>query len=346
MGLKDMLRALFPCGSVTGAPKVRAMEIINELEADPRGVYTGAIGHIAPSGDAQFNVAIRTVVLDAQGGEMGIGSGIVADSKADAEFEECLLKAQFLTRPDAPFSLIETIRYERGKGLHLLERHLARLQSSAAHFGYPFSREKTLAALDEEAARVEAPVAMLRLLLAEDGAITVTSTAIELPTKGTVWRFVISDQRLDEKDPVLLPQDHAAAVLRPRDGAAEGADRLRRGRLPQQEGRAHRGHAHQSLHRDRRAPVHAGSDLRASSRHAARGAARSAARGSERSGVDAAGPARPPTASISAIRCAVSSAPSCSSLPGARRASARSIRPQPATKANGRDMPGHPVFAL
>lgn len=201
MGLKDMLRALFPCGSVTGAPKVRAMEIINELEAGPRGVYTGAIGHIAPSGDAQFNVAIRTVVLAAQGGEMGIGSGIVADSKADAEFEECLLKAQFLTRPDVPFSLIETIRYERGKGLHLLERHLARLQSSAAYFGYPFSREKTLAALDEEAARVEAPVAMLRLLLAEDGSITVTSIPIELPTKGTVWRFVISDQRLDEKDP-------------------------------------------------------------------------------------------------------------------------------------------------
>ena len=201
MGLKDMLRALFPCGSVTGAPKVRAMEIINELEADPRGVYTGAIGHIAPSGDAQFNVAIRTVVLAADSGEMGIGSGIVANSKADSEFEECLLKAQFLTRPDAPFALIETIRYERSTGFHLLERHLARLQSSAGYFGYPFSREAVLAALEAEAARVEAPVAMLRLLLAEDGTITVTSTAIELPTKGTVWRFVISDQRLDEKDP-------------------------------------------------------------------------------------------------------------------------------------------------
>jgi para-aminobenzoate synthetase/4-amino-4-deoxychorismate lyase len=201
MGLKDMLRALFPCGSVTGAPKVRAMEIIRELEADPRGVYTGAIGHIAPSGDAQFNVAIRTVVLAADSGEMGIGSGVVADSKADSEFEECLLKAQFLTRPDAPFALIETIRYERSTGFHLLERHLARLQSSAGYFGYPFSREAVLAALEAEATRVEAPVAMLRLLLAEDGTITVTSTAIELPTKGTVWRFVISDQRLDEKDP-------------------------------------------------------------------------------------------------------------------------------------------------
>jgi para-aminobenzoate synthetase/4-amino-4-deoxychorismate lyase len=203
MELKDMLRALFPCGSVTGAPKVRAMEIIRELEAAPRGIYTGAIGHISPSGDAQFNVAIRTVVMDRNGSEMGIGSGIVADSKADAEFEECLLKAHFLTKVDAPFELIETLRFERGQGFHLLERHLARLQSSAAHFGYPFSREAVLAALDAEAARVEAPVAMVRLLLAEDGSIAVTSTAIELPAKGTVWRFVISDQRLDEKDPLF-----------------------------------------------------------------------------------------------------------------------------------------------
>jgi para-aminobenzoate synthetase/4-amino-4-deoxychorismate lyase len=201
MGLKDMLRALFPCGSVTGAPKVRAMEIISELEAGPRGIYTGAIGHIAPSGDAQFNVAIRTVVLADGAGEMGIGSGIVADSKADSEFEECLLKAHFLTKVDTPFELIETLRFTQGEGFHLLERHLARLQSSAAHFGYPFSREAVLAALGAEAARVEAPVALVRLLLGEEGTITVTSTAITLPTKDTVWRFVISDQRLDEKDP-------------------------------------------------------------------------------------------------------------------------------------------------
>jgi len=203
MGLKDMLRALFPCGSVTGAPKVRAMEIIRELEGEARGIYTGAIGHIAPSGDAQFNVAIRTVVLDETGGEMGIGGGIVADSKEESEYEECLLKAHFLTKVDAPFELIETLRYETEAGFHLLERHLARLQSSAHHFGYPFSREAVVAALEAEAARITAPVAMVRLLLAEDGAITVTSTDITLPTKDTVWRFVISDQRIDEKDPLF-----------------------------------------------------------------------------------------------------------------------------------------------
>jgi para-aminobenzoate synthetase/4-amino-4-deoxychorismate lyase len=201
VGLKDMLRALFPCGSVTGAPKVRAMEIIRELEGEPRGVYTGAIGHIAPSGDAEFNVAIRTVVLDGLEGEMGIGGGIVADSKEESEFEECLLKAHFLTKVDTPFELIETLRYEKGKGFHLLERHLARLQSSATHFGYPFSREAVLAALGAEAKRIEAPVSLVRLLLAEDGAITVTSKEIALPTRETVWRFVISDQRVDKKDP-------------------------------------------------------------------------------------------------------------------------------------------------
>jgi para-aminobenzoate synthetase/4-amino-4-deoxychorismate lyase len=203
-GLKDMLRALFPCGSVTGAPKVRAMEIIRELEAGPRGIYTGAIGRIAPNGDAQFNVAIRTVVIDKDGGEMGIGSGIVADSKMDAEFEECLLKALFLTKANAPFELIETIRYEPAAGFHLLERHLARLKSSAAHFGYPFDRDAVLAAFEAETARLSSPVHMVRLLLAEDGKLTVTSTPIELPADGTVWRFVISDQRVDEKDPLFF----------------------------------------------------------------------------------------------------------------------------------------------
>ena len=204
MGLKDMLRSLFPCGSVTGAPKVRAMEIISELEAAPRGIYTGAIGHIEPNGDAQFNVAIRTVVLSGQNGEMGIGSGVVADSKADNEFEECLLKAHFLTKIDAPFELIETLRFERETGFHLLERHLARLQSSAVHFGYPFSREAVLAFLNAEAGRVTSPFALVRLLLAEDGALTVTSSPIELPAQRTIWRFVISDQRVDEKDPLFF----------------------------------------------------------------------------------------------------------------------------------------------
>ncbi|MGC1178839.1 MAG: aminodeoxychorismate synthase component I [Methyloceanibacter sp.] len=204
MGLIDMLKALFPCGSVTGAPKVRAMEIIRELEGGARGVYTGAIGHVAPNGDAQFNVAIRTIVLDAHGGEMGIGGGIVADSKLESEFEECLLKAQFLTKAEAPFELIETMRWERESGFHLLERHLLRLQSSAVYFGYPFDRQRVLAALAAEVETLDDDVYMVRLLLADDGTLTMSSTRIELPAKGTVWKFAISDQRVDEKDPLFF----------------------------------------------------------------------------------------------------------------------------------------------
>ena len=237
MGLKDMLKALFPCGSVTGAPKVRAMEIIRELEAYPRGVYTGAIGHIAPNGDGQFNVAIRTLFIDAGGaGEMGIGSGVVSDSKVDAEFEECLLKAQFLTKPDAPFELIETIRWERGIGFHLLERHLVRLQSSATHFGYPLERGKVLAALSAEVEKLDGDVHMVRLLLAEDGTITVTSTRIELPSKDTVWRFAISDQRVDEKDALFFHKTTRRQFFDREMERQKAADRVRRGGVPQQEG--------------------------------------------------------------------------------------------------------------
>jgi para-aminobenzoate synthetase/4-amino-4-deoxychorismate lyase len=204
IGFTDILKALFPCGSVTGAPKVRAMEIIRDLEGEPRGIYTGAIGRIAPNGDAQFNVAIRTIMLDAAGGEMGIGSGLVSDSKVGAEFDECLLKAQFLTKPDAPFQLIETLRWERGKGFYLLERHLARLQASALHFAYSFTRDAVLGALEAEMASLKGEVYLVRLLLAEDGALTVTSTAIELPTQDAVLKFTISENPVDEKDPLYF----------------------------------------------------------------------------------------------------------------------------------------------
>ncbi len=146
--------SLFPSGSVTGAPKLRTMEIISELETSPRGVYTGAIGFISPYGQAVLNVAIRTVVLRGGEGEIGIGSGITADSDPDAEYDECLLKSKFLTdcgrrsldgtafqgpgldKPAGPvdFSLIETIRFDRG--YYLLESHLERLESSAHYFSF------------------------------------------------------------------------------------------------------------------------------------------------------------------------------------------------------------------
>ena len=147
------MRALFPCGSVTGAPKIRTMEIIAALEPEPRGVYTGAIGLVRPGGDAVFSVAIRTLVVDRDTGEasLGIGAGIVADSKADDEYDECLLKGAFvdaLPLSGAPavvrvppaaqrdFELIETVRVDNGGWQHLTE-HLDRMGESAQLFRVP-----------------------------------------------------------------------------------------------------------------------------------------------------------------------------------------------------------------
>jgi para-aminobenzoate synthetase / 4-amino-4-deoxychorismate lyase len=136
VSLGDILFALFPCGSITGAPKIRAMQIIAELEDQPRGLYTGAFGWIAPGGDFRLNVAIRTLELAPdRTGRMGIGSGIVADSTAPSEWQECLLKAGFLRDCDPGLKLIETLRREAGS-YPRLSGHLARLRRSAAWFGF------------------------------------------------------------------------------------------------------------------------------------------------------------------------------------------------------------------
>ncbi len=144
----DIFESLFPCGSVTGAPKHRTMEIIRQLERGPRGVYTGAIGFFSPAREAVFNVPIRTVVLQNNHGEMGVGSGIVIDSQAEDEYRECLLKSEFLTSRDEPFQLLESILWN--DGYSLLPLHLERMESSAAYFGFNFDREAILAALEEE----------------------------------------------------------------------------------------------------------------------------------------------------------------------------------------------------
>lgn len=135
--LMDVFRALFPCGSVTGAPKIAAMAAIAELEDAPRGAYCGAIGLIRPGGHATFNVGIRTVVLDSiqHMAECGIGSGIVFDSRPEDEFAEWLIKSRFLHRASASFELLETLRLEDGR-FWLLARHLERLSHSATYFGF------------------------------------------------------------------------------------------------------------------------------------------------------------------------------------------------------------------
>jgi para-aminobenzoate synthetase/4-amino-4-deoxychorismate lyase len=168
----DIIRALFPCGSITGAPKLRAMEIIDQLEGNPRGVYCGSIGRLRPNGDAAFNVAIRTLTI--RDGEevarLGLGSGIVADSRADSEWRECLAKGAFVAS-GRHFDLVETMRHDPQEGMVDLERHLARMKNSAEALGFDFDRHGARNEL--QAAGFGAGNAKVRLLLARSGAMAV-----------------------------------------------------------------------------------------------------------------------------------------------------------------------------
>lgn len=176
VSLQDILAALFPCGSVTGAPKIRCMEIIAETEKTPRGIYCGAIGFIEPAGDFCLNVPIRTLVLDGHGhGSFGIGSGIVHDSRAPDEYVECLLKASFVTGVDPGFELIESLLCDEG-GYRNLELHLARLGASANYFGFAYDESAIVARLEEHRGAVthRAPH-KTRLLLTKAGEIELES---------------------------------------------------------------------------------------------------------------------------------------------------------------------------
>lgn len=199
-------RVLFPSGSVTGAPKVRSMQIASELEDSPRGVYTGAIGFLAPAGaegpKARFNVAIRTVVIDPETGaaEYGVGGGITYDSVATREWEECLTKALVLAERRPEFELIETIRYSGGR-FPLRDRHLARLASSAAYFGFRFEKAEVAAALEK--AVTDLGDARVRLALSRDGQSTFTTAPLPASNPPPV-RLAIDHEPVDSKDPFLF----------------------------------------------------------------------------------------------------------------------------------------------
>lgn len=178
-----LFRSLFPCGSVTGAPKIRSMQIIHALETSPRGIYTGAIGYLAPARTALpwkaiFNVAIRTIVLHDGQGTMGVGSGIVSDSVAEEEYAECAVKAQFLTAPFIEFSLLETILWDNG--YQQLDKHLSRIAHSAAYFAYPYQHEQVLTALMQQSTDVIAGRRYkVRLTIDSTGAVTCERTPLD-----------------------------------------------------------------------------------------------------------------------------------------------------------------------
>jgi para-aminobenzoate synthetase/4-amino-4-deoxychorismate lyase len=177
--LSQIVANMFPCASITGAPKVRTMEIIKQLEPQPRGIYTGSIGFLAPDGQAQFNVAIRTVLVDRDKTKAtyGVGSGIVWDSVAADEYEECKVKSKVLTEKRPAFQLIETMLWQPEGGFFLLDAHLQRLHDSAEYFRIAWSETAVLTELDTLTQSLTEPV-KVRLLLGQDGRITLQTVPL------------------------------------------------------------------------------------------------------------------------------------------------------------------------
>lgn len=208
VGLADVFRALFPSGSVTGAPKARTMGIIAELETLPRNAYCGAVGFLAPEGSgepaARFNVAIRTVVVDGETGtaEYGVGGGITWDSRAGGEYDEVVAKARVLTTRRPHFELFETLRAEGGV-IRNLERHLRRLRSSADYFGFAFDEVTLRRALEAEAEQMGEHPARIRLVLDRRGRSTLTSSTLP-PAVDAVLVALDTTEPVDPADPMLF----------------------------------------------------------------------------------------------------------------------------------------------
>jgi len=198
ISLVDLMGTLFPCGSITGAPKIRTMQIIRELERFPRGAYTGAIGLLKPGGDCVFNVAIRTVVIDTETGvaTFGVGGGVTIDSTAEREYEECLVKSRFLHSQPVEFQLFESILLEDGE-YFLLEDHVARLNESAEYFGF------TRINADFERIAIENPRGSLkvRVTLWKDGRIETQVTPVEL--LGEVKQVALAKEPVNSSDRFL-----------------------------------------------------------------------------------------------------------------------------------------------
>jgi para-aminobenzoate synthetase/4-amino-4-deoxychorismate lyase len=187
------LAALFPCGSVTGAPKIRAMQIIDDLEATPRGLYCGSLGWFAPDGDFSLNVAIRSFEMTTgQPTQMGIGSGIVADSDAADEYRECLTKARFLTQLDPGFQLIETLRLDAGH-YPRLSGHLTRLMRSAKALGFGFQEDAVRQCLAACAEQHPRGLWRVRLTLDHGGKLSVTAEPL-VDSSGSVTVLLAQEQ--------------------------------------------------------------------------------------------------------------------------------------------------------
>ncbi len=236
---KDIFSALFPSGSVTGAPKISTMKIISSLEKEPRNIYTGAIGYISPCNEACFNVAIRTILIRGANGELGIGGGVVYDSNKNQEFEEAKLKALFLRSKAASFALIETILFQNKSGYYLLDLHIKRLQRSADYFKVPFDLDGCRKKLKFYEKVFKGKDCIVRVLVELNGKIKINhkkidlfpaSLKVKISTRridpGSIFQYHKSTQRGfydTERDEALKEGFHEVIFLNNRGEVAEGA---------------------------------------------------------------------------------------------------------------------------
>jgi para-aminobenzoate synthetase/4-amino-4-deoxychorismate lyase len=201
----DIIGALFPFASVTGAPKIRTMKLIRELENEPRGFYTGAIGRIEPARRARFAVAIRTAVVDSVAGEVeyGVGGGIVWDSNAGDEYRECVTKARILSEPMPDFELLETLLWDPDRGLVLLDRHLNRMADAAEFFCRRFDAAAIRADLERRSAGYGRHPMPVRLLVAADGSHRIEAVPEQAEAGSAAIRVALAESPVDPEDPFL-----------------------------------------------------------------------------------------------------------------------------------------------
>jgi para-aminobenzoate synthetase/4-amino-4-deoxychorismate lyase len=219
----DTMKAIFPSGSITGAPKYSSMSIIHELEPNPRGLYTGAIGYIRPGGDFILNVAIRTMVIDTTSGRaaFGVGGGITWDSTVEGEYEEALLKAEFLSVTETQFDLLETVRLEDGE-FDLLARHLARMEESARYYGFAWDARRVRSELASLSASCPSGAWRVRITSSRDG--TVRATAHPMPEDMRPCRVSFALSPIDRNDSRLFHKTTDRRVYEDALSAVVGAD--------------------------------------------------------------------------------------------------------------------------
>ncbi len=200
----DILVSVFPCGSVTGAPKIRAQQIISELENRQRGVYTGAIGYFTPEGDMCFSVPIRTISINRHGkADLGVGGAIVADSIAEDEYDECKLKAKFVTGKYPRFDLIETMKWTSDKGILGFDQHMKRLARSADYFSFFYDEKnirKELLDHVKHVSKTTGCVQKIRLLLSKSGNTSITSEGVNEAAYGEDAIIIVSDNSVNSED--------------------------------------------------------------------------------------------------------------------------------------------------